>query len=155
MDPLYEVNEEVPPETQFDADKYAWVIRNETEKLATDYDSYQKNLEAIELWWKQKGESRKAKITFMTNLIAAWMRQEKLKTYDGPYGKVSIRKAGGGLEVVSEEMLMDWIKKTGNEKMLRVKESLDKKAIMEYIKGTGELPPGADIVPETESVSFK
>ena len=70
-------------------------------------------------------------------------------------GTLAFRKVSESLEVVDEAALMSWAQGDCPEAYkVKMVETIDKKVVKEHWKKTGEIPPGCDIKPESESFSI-
>ena len=78
----------------------------------------------------------------------------KSKTIDLPTGQITWRKAGGKLTIIDKDALAAWAVEQGPEAgLFRVKTEPEMRAIQALFAKTGELPPGTDFEPETETIS--
>lgn len=68
----------------------------------------------------------------------------KTKSLSTPWGVVGFRKSPAKIVVLDEQAVM------ANDKFVRVKQELNKAALNEYFKITGDVPDGCDVEPEHE-----
>jgi len=78
---------------------------------------------------------------------------KKSRTF--PAGSVGWRKVASKLKVVDEAAALDWARADGNPSLIRVKVELNRAALGEHFKSTGEVPPGCEVEPEGETCYVK
>lgn len=72
-------------------------------------------------------------------------------------GKLARRTVPGGPRVVDRGAVVEWAQREGVKSVLICEEvyKVDAGAVREYIEGSGEVPPGVVIVPDSETFSVK
>jgi phage host-nuclease inhibitor protein Gam len=80
----------------------------------------------------------------------------KKKSRELVHGRIGWRKKGERLVVQDREALLSWLAAQPVESGLyRVKIEPEMRALSERLKGCGEVPPGCEVEPETETVEIK
>ena len=80
----------------------------------------------------------------------------KSKTVKTPFAVLAFRTVPARVDVVNPQELIDAAAaKLDYMSLIRVKEEVSRSAVAEYFKSTGELPPGCDLKPASESFSIK
>jgi phage host-nuclease inhibitor protein Gam len=80
----------------------------------------------------------------------------KKKSRDFLHGRIGWRKAGGGLAVTDKEALGAWLRAQPIESGLyRVKVEPEMAAIQAVFRARGEIPPGCEPKPETETIHIE
>lgn len=84
------------------------------------------------------------------------IQRGKKKSRDFIHGRIGFRKKGGRLVVNDAAELEGWLLAQPVEAGLyRLKVAPEMKALQERFKATGEIPPGCDVEPETESIHIE
>ena len=133
---------------------------DERSKVLEVFNAYAKRLDG---WKQDRLDAIEAGTAYLTAEVARYSTEHrkelvkgKTKSIDLPAGTVSWRKVGGKLVVTDREALTKWCIEAGPEAgLFRVKTEPDMRALQEYFKKFGEIPPGTDAEPETESISIK
>jgi len=117
-------------------------------------------MDKIQLWLSRRAEMVQKKIDWHQHIITEYMKVTNTRKLDLPSGKVNTTKGRKRVEIVDEGDFMRWAEERGEPGyipfMLPPKEPKpDKKQIMEYIKETGEEPPGVELVTSGDKVNFK
>ena len=135
-----------------------------------------RRLRALDHWLQELDEARQAYLTERRR-IGAWLKIEEnriqkridwceltlrqflestgKKSLSLPYGKLQRRAGRVRIDVVLEDTFVDWAEKSGNKSLLRTTVKPDKGAILEFVKNTGEEPPGVELNVGQESFSAK
>ena len=107
---------------------------------------------------RQKHE-RKAQ--WFRSLVEAWAVEHrgevvrgKAKSRDFLAGSVGFRAKAEAVKVTDEAALLEWAG-ANHRDLVRMKMEVDKKALASFVKSTGEIPPGVDVEPATETVVVK
>ena len=149
-----------------DVEGLGWAMERgskaEAEKDQVDrlYEAAVKRLDA---WRTQRLEAIESGMAYLTAEMTRYATENrkalikgKSKTIDLPTGQITWRKAGGKLTVTDKDALAAWAVEQGPEAgLFRVKTEPEMRAIQSLFAKTGELPPGTDFEPETESISIK
>ena len=107
--------------------------------------------------------------SFFENALAVYLNHlinegRKTKSLDLPGGRMSIRARADKLEIDDEPKAVEWLKEHNHYDAVRVKESIDKRALLELIQrdgssvvspDTGEIVGWARLEPQAASVNFK
>jgi phage host-nuclease inhibitor protein Gam len=98
---------------------------------------------------------------YRRTLIEEWVRSHrdeivkgKRKTRDFLTGSISIRTNPEKVVVNDPEATLAWAQDKHLE-LVNPKPTLDKKALDKLVLGTGEIPPGVDVNPATETILIK
>ena len=133
---------------------------DERSKVLEIFNAYAKRLDG---WKQDRLDAIEAGTAYLTAEVARYSTEHrkelvkgKTKSIDLPAGTVSWRKAGGKLTVTDKDALAAWAVEQGPEAgLFRVKTEPEMRAIQALFAKTGELPPGTDFEPETETISIK
>ena len=113
-------------------------------------------------------KSPQSTIDYMTSLLHAWFNQllnagRRTKSIDLPGGRFGVRKTAARLDVTDEPQVIKWLEDVDALDVLRVKRSIDKKALARRVKViegtpvdivTGEVIPFISTHPESENPYF-
>ena len=90
----------------------------------------------------------------MATFLEPWVRErlagEKRKSLRLLSGRVGLRKSPDRLEVTDAELAIAYLKSFGGADAIRVKEEVDKRALMADVKAGAPLPEGCELVPGSE-----
>ena len=133
---------------------------DERSKVSEIFNAYAKRLDG---WKQDRLDAIEAGTAYLTAEVARYSTEHrkelvkgKTKSIDLPAGTVSWRKAGGKLTITDKDALAAWAVEQGPEAgLFRVKTEPEMRAIQALFAKTGELPPGTDFEPETETISIK
>lgn len=97
---------------------------------------------------------------FFLPMLEAWAAErlprgkKSIKTTDGACG---FRTVPGGPRVVDDERLIAWVNEQGIPGLVKSKtvESVDRKAVAEYVQRTGDLPAGVEVIEAREVFDVK
>jgi hypothetical protein len=137
-----------------DADKASWAIDKiliARERVERVKRQFQAALDQAEL------EVRDADAFFLP-LLEAWYDANpprKGKTIKLPHGNLSKRTVPGGPRVVDPDAVLAWAKEHGIPGLIRVTESVSKTAVAEYVKATGDMPAGVEVVESREAFDVR
>jgi phage host-nuclease inhibitor protein Gam len=77
----------------------------------------------------------------------------KSKTVGLIHGEIAYRATADRLEVEDAAAALEWARtQPVDADMVRVKQEINKRALGEHFKRTGEIPPGCAVVPASESI---
>jgi len=107
--------------------------------------------------------------SFFENALAVYLNHlinegRKTKSLDLPGDRISIRTRADKLEIDDEKAAIEWLKEHGELGAIRIKESIEKRNLLELITrdgttvvmpDTGEIVPWARLEPQSASVNFK
>lgn len=97
----------------------------------------------VEMWLARQERKIQRRIDWNEKMLRAYLEGTGRKSVELPYGTLRIRKGRERVDVVLEETFIDWAEKAGmDDTLVRVRKSPDKKAIGQYVRDTGEEPPG-------------
>lgn len=116
-----------------------------------------KKLNAIKTWWnaaKMAHDETEQRIDGILERFAlSYFLETGSKTLTLPNGyRLSLRERPDKMEVVDEKATITWAKEWRPE-LVTEKYSVGTRALMEYFKETGEIPPGVEFKPG-EGLSF-
>lgn len=161
-----EAAEEAAPWRITDLESFAWAMeplaKAEVERANVER-LYEAALKRLDAWRDQRLDAIAQGTAYLTAEVTRYATENrkalvkgKSKTIDLPTGEISWRKVGGKLVVTDKEALAAWCVEQGPEAGLyRVKTEPDLRALAAHLKRTGEIPPGADYAPETETIAIK
>ena len=122
-----------------------WVVKRIAQhrrRQAEVDELYQAELYRLKAWKQKQDEKEQASIDYFENILKPWA-QEQGKSVSLPSGRVRFRKMQDKF-IYDDQAVMAWAKEHLPE-AIRVKEELEKKAIKDHVKATGELPDGLTI----------
>lgn len=111
-----------------------------------------KEIERIQMWRDEEVAKLQKKIAWHEGGLIAFLQVQGKKTLKLINGTIKRIKGRDRVDVLDAETLGKW-SEANNANLMRVKVEPDKKAILDHIKSTGELPEGVDVV--TGADSFK
>lgn len=111
-----------------------------------------KEIDRINEWRDEEVAKLQKKIAWHESGLIAFLQVQGKKTIKLINGTLKRIKGRDRVDVLDADALTKWAESNGAN-LLRVKVEPDKKAIMDHIKNTGELPDGVDVV--TGEDSFK
>lgn len=79
----------------------------------------------------------------------------RIKSIDTPYGRVGTRTSAGRVQIADRDVFWEWVHAEERADMVRVKEEPNLTALGDYLKETGELPPGCVMGDDSVSVSIE
>jgi phage host-nuclease inhibitor protein Gam len=98
---------------------------------------------------------------YLTSLVATWAREHrgevvrgKIKTRDFLSGSVGFRAAREKITITDEATFLTWAQPDHLD-LVRAKIAPDKKALDAFVTRTGEIPPGVDVEPASETIVIK
>lgn len=129
----------------------------EAEEIEAQFNATVTRLRARADMLKAKAARGAAFFRFKLLVYAEHNRSELLKgskkTREFLHGKVSWRTKPERLEVTDKGALVDWLASQPIKGGLyRVEVKPELRAIQEQFKATGEIPPGCDLAPESETI---
>lgn len=137
-----------------DESKASWAVDKiliARERLERVKNQYQAALLEAEL------EIRDAEAFFLP-MLELWYDANpprKGKTIKLPHGNLSKRTVPGGPRVVDPDAVMAWVKEHGIPGLIRVKEEISRSAVTEYVKTTGDMPAGVEVVEARETFDVR
>lgn len=102
-------------------------------------------------------EARDAEAFFLP-LLEEWYNANpprKGKTIKLPHGNLSKRTVPGGPRVLDPDAVLAWAKEYGIPGIVKVSESVSKTAVAEYVKATGDMPAGVEVVESRETFDVR
>lgn len=142
------------PFTIDDESKASWAVdkiliaRNRLERVK---NQYQAALLEAEL------EIRDAEAFFLP-LLEEWYDRNpprKGKTIKLPHGNLSRRTVPGGPRVTDPDAVLAWAKEHGIPGLVRVKEEISRSAVVEYVRDTGDVPSGVEVIAAREAFDVR
>ena len=106
--------------------------------------------------WLEKHERRiEKRLRWNEDARRAYLWSTGKKTLDLPSGQLRRRAGRERVDIVQEEVFIDWAEKAGmHDTLIRVKKAVDKKAALQFVKDTGEEPPGLELNVSEDSFSL-
>mgnify|MGYP001559613658 CR=1 FL=1 len=102
-------------------------------------------------------EARQRERGFLVSALEAWsmpqLRGHRSRHIDLPYGRLQSRVQPSKLEIVDMAALTQWA--ANRPDLLKQPEPEVSKALLnEHFKRTGEIPPGTELLPEKETLTY-
>ena len=102
-------------------------------------------LERLESWVNRERGILERKMAWHERGLVCFLKASGAKTIKLIGGTLKRIAGRESLEVQDEMAFLSWADATDADDLIRLKVEPDKKAIREYIKRTGEIPPGTDL----------
>jgi phage host-nuclease inhibitor protein Gam len=87
----------------------------------------------------------------MAELLQPWAEKEldgqQRQSVSLPTGTVGFRRSPDSIEIVDAIRAIEILKLAGYAEFVRVKEEIDKRALMAHVKAGGALPEGCSMIP--------
>lgn len=115
----------------------------------------QMQIEELQRRLKRRLEIIDNKIAWHEVALGSWFKTTGSKKWQGVNGEIKVRTGSERIEIKDEQVLLSWINAGKRDGMTRVKIEFDKRAIMNAIKDSGEIPPGTDLVRGDAKVVIK
>ena len=137
-----------------DADKASWAVdkiliaRERLERVKAQFQA------AVHEAQQEVADAE----AFFLPLLELWYNANpprKGKSIKLPHGTVGKRTVPGGPRVLDVDAVLAWAKEHGIPGIVKVTESVNKTAVAEYVKSTGDLPDGVEIVESREAFDVK
>ena len=108
---------------------------------------YQKQeIERIKRFTSLKVKSLHKKRSFFETALEGYFSTCKGKSLSLSNGKIGKRKQRDKVEVIDEVKFFEWHQENANGEMVKVVEKPIKSGVMNYLKETGECPPGIEYI---------
>jgi phage host-nuclease inhibitor protein Gam len=141
-------------------EKAEWCLRKLAklaQEDAEDEAMAQREIQRIQAWLEARKKPRQQSREFFEEHLRRF--HEKLlqddpkrnKTVKLPHGTLKARKLPDKWEY-DEQAILEWAKANARIEFIRVKAEPDKQAIKQYVKETGEVPPGVTVT--TQGIKF-
>lgn len=89
-------------------------------------------------------------------VVSAMLADKKAKSIRTPFGMAGYRKSNVSVELVDEDRLISEAESNLDlMELVRVRKEVNKAAVVEFFRRTGEVPPGCEVVPEKEQFYVK
>jgi hypothetical protein len=143
-------------------DEAAWALRKMSAlqaKIEENDKTAQAELVRTNAWKEAENKKLQGSMDFFTFLLEDYFRalreaDPKLKTLSLPHGKLKVR-AQQPEYVIDERELIPWLKENNVPGALVLKETVSKAAIKSYVKDTGEVPIGVEIIDRPDKFSVE
>tara|TARA_R100000234_G_C4999885_1_gene179790 strand:+ start:2192 stop:2713 length:522 start_codon:yes stop_codon:yes gene_type:complete len=101
----------------------------------------------IEVWRDRELRRVEKRIAWNENILREYLEARGKSTLSLPYGTLKARKGRERIDVPQEEVFLHWAEVSGRSDLVRKKETVspDKKKILEWVRETGEEPPGVEL----------
>jgi phage host-nuclease inhibitor protein Gam len=88
--------------------------------------------------------------------VRTMLEGKKAKSIRTPFGMAGFRKSAPAIEVIDEDALIAGADSNIDLiELVRVSKDVNRAAVAEFFKRTGEIPPGCEVMPEKESFFVK
>ena len=120
----------------------AMIDRDEAEIIKYRNDE----MERIKRFTDAKLKTLNRKRSFFKTALEQYFNTCKGKSLSLSNGKIGKRKQRDKVEVIDEVKFFEWHQENANGEMVKVVEKPIKSGVMNYLKETGECPPGIEYV---------
>tara|TARA_R110000744_G_scaffold178725_3_gene297742 strand:- start:7172 stop:7753 length:582 start_codon:yes stop_codon:yes gene_type:complete len=131
-------------EAEADANKRLRSMRYWIKEMIRVDELYDEELSRLQAWYKKHQTRIKKRILWNEDALKAYLWSTNLKSIDLPEGVLKRRKGSERIDVVLDEVFIDWCQKGGHD-LFRTKHQPDKAAIKKFVKDSGEEPPGVEL----------
>ena len=127
-------------------------IRNLENQIEKNFSTAAEEREIIKNWALERNSMLNSRIQWLSKRLEGFLREEKLKTLDLPNGIIRIRKQSDKISVIDEEKFFN----NATSAILNITETVkpDLLKIKSWIKRTGRVPQGVEILPQDEKFSY-
>lgn len=129
-------------------------IKKLEEQIEMNFDTAAKETEIIKNWALERNAILTNRIEWLSKKLENYLREEKLKTLDLPNGIIRIRKQPEKIIIADEEL---FLKNATNNLLNIIPETIkpDLFKIRSFIKKTGRVPIGVEVINGEEKFSIK
>jgi phage host-nuclease inhibitor protein Gam len=134
-----------------------WKLAKLAQEDAEDEAMAQREIERIQAWLEARKKPRQQSREFFEEHLRQFHQRllqddpKGNKTVKLPHGTLKARKLPDKWEY-DDETIIEWAKANARIELIRVKAEPDKQAIKQYVKETGEVPPGVTVT--TQGIKF-
>jgi hypothetical protein len=128
-------------------------IRKLEEQIEKNFDTAAQEREIIKNWALERNTMLNARIEWFSKKLELFLKEENLKTLDLPNGIIRMRKQPEKVNIVDEEK---FFKKATSALLNIIPESAkpDLLKIKAWIKRTGRIPDGVEVISGDEKFSY-
>ena len=136
------------------ADLMLLEIRNLQEEIEQTFEQAERERNIIKNWAITKNSKLTNRIEWISKKLELFLKEEGVKTLDLAFGTIRFRKQPDRVEIVDDEMFLN--NATSNILTI-VPESAkaDMNKIKAFIKQTGRIPQGCELIQGTTKFSYK
>ena len=138
------------PQDIADADRILQIIAKFDCQLSEINTGAKEMITRIEDWQRARIEPIEKQKQFYCNLLRSYLVQKDRKTEKLPTGTIQLRKMPDEIVIDDSEAVM-----LAGFKRETVKYSVDKTKLRNHIKQTGEIPDGADVLPQEPRFNYQ
>ncbi len=148
---------EVPAFNGEKANNYLFVIGRLNNEIQECQEMADRQIKKTESWLTDETQKREKIIQFLNNKLHAFIVGEDKKTINLPNGSLKMRSAQDKVEVLDFDQFKEFCNEQGRPDLIRTKvsEDPDKKQIKKYIKESGCIPDGCDLVKNPDKFTSK
>lgn len=128
-------------------------IKKLEEQIEKNFDTAAQEREIIKTWALERNTMLSSRIEWLSKKMELYLKEENLKTLDLPNGVIRIRKQPEKVIIVDEEK---FFKRATNAVLNIIPESIkpDLLKIKAWIKRTGRIPDGVEVINGEEKFSY-
>jgi len=131
-------------------DQLLWAVRKIDAQMADNENSARIQLDQIALWLETANGKLDSQRRYLLTMCRQWLEQTGQRSASLANGVIRLRKRQDKLEILdADTVLAD----SRFQREIPAKIEIDKKAIRDYYKSTGEIPDGVDLVPQADQFS--
>lgn len=138
------------PLNQTKIDGLLWIVRKLESQMAENESSAQAQLDQIALWLETANGKLDRQRRHLLNQCRQWLEVSGRRSASLVNGVIKLRKRPDKLEILDRDQVLS---NSRFQRVIPAKVEIDKKAIRDHVKATGEIPEGVDLVPQTDQFS--
>jgi len=131
-------------------DQLLWVVRKLEHQMAENETGAQIQLDQIAMWLDTANGKLDSQRRYLLTMCRQWLEQTGQRSASLVNGLIKLRKRQAKLEIMDADKV---ISDSRFQREIPAKIEIDKKAIRDHIKSTGEIPAGVDLVPQADQFS--
>jgi len=137
---------------QASIDKLLYVVRKLEAEVADNEASARQQLEEVESWLERVNSKLEAQRSYILAKCRQWLEISHKRSIRLVNGTLKLRKRQDKLEILDPDTVLA---DSRFQREIPAKIEIDKKAIREHFKSTGEIPGGADLIPQEDQFSWE
>jgi len=107
-------------------------------------------MDQIALWLETANEKLNRQRSVLLSRCRQWLESTGKRSASLVNGVIKLRKRQDKLEILDKDSVLS---DPQFQRVIPAKVEIDKKAIRDYIKATGDIPKGVDLIPQSDQFS--
>ena len=131
-------------------DQILFIVRKLEHQMADNEASAQTQLDQIAMWSEIANGKLDSQRRYLLTMCRQWLEQTGERSASLVNGVIKLRKRQAKLEILDADKVLE---DSRFQREIPAKVEIDKKAIRDHVKTTGEIPEGVDLVPQADQFS--